>query len=286
MTFVFSLRQFVLRSFLLQLLLFCTSCRSVRVSVPAAASSDNLLPYESENLCWERVSDGIDFSVHTDSHGRLMYELVRIDLRNPGLSIFSMKSTAEWQPMTTVSAFAKRTGADAAINTSPFFMRNRFVPWSKGRPCGLVVSGGKLLVPADGRYCAIAFYRAEDGGWTARIFDRQTDVLSDGQMPDEAAGGFWTIVRGGTIIPFSDRKDDRSAAALSENGRILYLLAGKQLTYGECAAVFRSLGADSAMQFDGGSSAQLVVRGKAAAFRGMRRRVCAVIGFSAGGGAD
>lgn len=279
---IFSLRKyFVLYTFLSLLLFFCLSCRTARVSVSTVAVSvDELFPYERENLSWERISDGIDFFVHEDSHNRFMYELVRIDLRNPRLSVFSMKSLSEWQKLTTVKSFAKRTGADVAINTSPFFMRNRIIPWSKGKPCGLVISGGEVLVPADARYCAVAFYRAENGGWTAKIFKSQTEILLGGQVPDEAAGGFWMIINDGNIIPFADIKDARAAAALSENGRILYLLAGNNLTYGECAAVFQKLGADSAMQFDGGSSTQLVVRGKHTAVQKIQRRVCAIIGFS------
>lgn len=270
--------------FLFFLLFSCLSCRSVPGA--AVSSEDEFFSHETEHSCWEHISNGIDFFVYKDNRSRLMYEIVRIDLRNPCLSIFTMKSTADWQKTTTVKSFAKRTGADVAINTSPFFMKNRIVPWSKGRPCGLVISDGEMLVPADGRYCAIAFYRVPGGGWTAKIFDRQTDVLSDGLMPDEAAGGFWTILRGGSIIPFADIKDTRSAAALSADGRMLYLLAGKNLTYGECAALLKKHGADSAMQFDGGSSTQLVVRGENTVFQNIPRTVCAIIGFSVSEGAD
>ena len=105
-------------------------------------------------------------------------------------------------------------------------------------------------------------------------------MLWEERIPFEAAGGFWTILRDGNIRHFKNIKDARSAAATADDGRTLYLFAGTSLTYGECAVIFQKLGADTAMEFDGGSSVQLVIKGENVIRRSIQRSVCAVIGFS------
>ena len=255
------------------------SCRTTDVNKPCIPVPDSaLFPYDAAKIEWQPVSAGMDVFVHKDRKNSIMYEIVRIDLTNPALSVFSMKSKPEWQKSTTVKAFAKRTNADVAINTSPFYIKNYILPWSKVRPCGLVVSCGEVLVPPDARYCAIAFYK-EECGFSAQIYDSQTEVLLEERIPFEAAGGFWTIFRDGNIRQFNNIKDVRSAAATADDGRTLYLFAGTNLTYGECAVIFQKLGADTAMEFDGGSSVQLVINGKNTIRQSVQRSVCAVIGF-------
>lgn len=125
------------------------------------------------------------------------------------------------------------------------------------------------------------------GGFHAEIFDSQSELFTGRaetqngikQMPDFAHGGFWTILRNGEIKPFKEIKDVRSAAALKDSGKTLILFIGKPFTYPETARLFKKLGADSAIQFDGGSSANLVVNGKSCLKTGVKRKTASAIGF-------
>lgn len=126
-----------------------------------------------------------------------------------------------------------------------------------------------------------------NGGFHAEIFDSQSELFTGReetqngikQMPDFAHGGFWTILRNGEIKPFKEIKDVRSAAALKDSGKTLILFIGKPFTYTETARLFKKLGADSAIQFDGGSSANLVVDGKSCLKTGIKRKTTSAIGF-------
>lgn len=126
-----------------------------------------------------------------------------------------------------------------------------------------------------------------NGEFHAEIFDSQSELFTGReetqngikQMPDFAHGGFWTILRNGEIKPFKEIKDVRSAAALKDSGKTLILFIGKPFTYTETARLFKKLGADSAIQFDGGSSANLVVNGKSCLKTGIKRKTTSAIGF-------
>lgn len=126
-----------------------------------------------------------------------------------------------------------------------------------------------------------------NGGFHAEIFDSQSELFTGReethngikQMPDFAHGGFWTILRNEEIKPFKEIKDVRSAAALKDSGKTLILFIGKPFTYTETARLFKKLGADSAIQFDGGSSANLVVNGKSCLKTGIKRKTTSAIGF-------
>lgn len=255
------------------------SCQTTRKITPPI-EINKLEPYQLDEIKWQNIDIGIDLFSFKNKKHKVMYEVVRIDLTNGYLNIFNMKSKNEWQKSTTVKAFAKKNNADIAINTSPFYIKTYILPWSKSKPCGIVLSEGKVLVEPNERYCGIAFYK-NTNGWRAKIFDNQKDILTnDANDLREACGGFWTILRNGQIRQFENIKDVRSAVATANDGKVLYLFAGKNLTYMECAEIFLRLNADVAMQFDGGSSTQLVIKNKNRIPQSIQRSVCAILGFS------
>ncbi|MBD5407453.1 MAG: phosphodiester glycosidase family protein [Treponema sp.] len=241
---------------------------------------DELLPFSPEEIDWQNVGEGIDSFAFSNRTNAISYTIVRINLESPRLEIVTLKSSNRWQNSCSVKSFAKKSDALVAINTSPFHIKNYILPWSKGIAIGLVISEKKVLVEPNETYSALAFYRDENSGfWSAKIFDRQTDVFQEEKLPYEASGGFWTILRDGKIRMFGNSRDCRSAVATSDSGKTLYVFAGKNLTYGECALIFERLGCEVAMQFDGGSSSQLVVRGKNTVYQTIPRRVVAIVGF-------
>lgn len=280
-TFGNSLFQRSFIFFISFLLLFFFSCKTINSTYTVSPLTyDELLPFSPEEIDWQNVGEGIDSFAFSNRTNAISYTIVRINLESPHLEIVTLKSSNKWQNSCSVKSFAKKSDALVAINTSPFHIKNYILPWSKGIAIGLVISEKKVLVEPNETYSALAFYRDENSGfWSAKIFDRQTDVFQEEKLPCEASGGFWTILRDGKIRMFGNSRDCRSAVATSDSGKTLYVFAGKNLTYGECALIFERLGCEVAMQFDGGSSSQLVVRGKNTVYQTIPRRVVAIVGF-------
>lgn len=280
-TFGNSLFQRSFIFFISFLLLFFFSCKTTNSTYTVSPLTyDELLPFSPEEIDWQNVGEGIDSFSFSNRTNAISYTIVRINLESPHLEIVTLKSSNRWQNSCSVKSFAKKSDALVAINTSPFHIKNYILPWSKGIAIGLVISEKKVLVEPNETYSALAFYRDENSGfWSAKIFDRQTDVFQEEKLPCEASGGFWTILRDGKIRMFGNSRDCRSAVATSDSGKTLYVFAGKNLTYGECALIFERLGCEVAMQFDGGSSSQLVVRGKNTVYQTIPRRVVAIVGF-------
>ncbi|MBD5443073.1 MAG: phosphodiester glycosidase family protein [Treponema sp.] len=280
-TFGNSLFQRSFIFFISFLLLFFFSCKTTNSTYTVSPLTyDELLPFSPEEIDWQNVGEGIDSFAFSNRTNAISYTIVRINLESPHLEIVTLKSSNRWQNSCSVKSFAKKSDALVAINTSPFHIKNSILPWSKGIAIGLVISEKKVLVEPNETYSALAFYRDENSGfWSAKIFDRQTDVFQEEKLPCEASGGFWTILRDGKIRMFGNSRDCRSAVATSDSGKTLYVFAGKNLTYGECALIFERLGCEVAMQFDGGSSSQLVVCGKNTVYQTIPRRVVAIVGF-------
>ena len=114
------------------------------------------------------------------------------------------------------------------------------------------------------RYGALLFYADK----TACIIDAQTEELLLENVR-HAVGGFWTILRNGAVLPQKlHRRDSRTAVGIADNGRTLFVVAvegenkrkSQGLSFEETARLMRELGADDALQLDGGSSSSLVLQ--------------------------
>ncbi|MDE5897721.1 MAG: phosphodiester glycosidase family protein [Treponemataceae bacterium] len=246
------------------------------MEVPAPSSVD------ASGWEWIAVADGIS-RTFASMPGRASYHVVRIDLSVPGLEIYMAPESSGWQKPVSVARRARELSADAAINSVPFHAAHPLLPWSDVMPAGVVYSRGVLVAgPADS-YCAAAFFREADGGFRAEIFDSQAELALLSEEPELAVGGFWTILRGGQKASFSGRKDFRSALGTADGGRTIFLLCGKKLSFMDCADILAALGADCAMQFDGGSSCCLFAGGSVL-LRGVpSRNVAGALFFAAGG---
>ena len=79
--------------------------------------------------------------------------------------------------------------------------------------------------------------------------------------------------------------DARLGAGLTKDGKTLYVMlvqngAGKTgLSYQMCARVFKALGCSDAMEFDGGSSAELFVNGSSLTGEAITVSQAAMMGF-------
>ncbi len=231
-----------LRAFFILLVLLITSCRTTSVHISKNPQSP------------------------------ASYTIEKIDLLNPDLQLLTNAPDFKFIYPGT---FARKSGASLVINTSPFK--------KNGSPAGLIIYKGRVLVEAQKKYAALAFFK-EEKGWRAEIFDSQTDLFEkygESNLPELAMGGFWTILRDGKEYEFLDRKDFRTAVGICDGGKTLLILVGKNLSYGDCAKIFKEECAEVAMELDGGSSSQMVIKGKKL-LPGIKRRVPVVLGFKTG----
>jgi exopolysaccharide biosynthesis protein len=171
---------------------------------------------------------------------------------------------------THVSGFVRRNGLLAGINANPFDTVSE-KEGEKLKVVGLMVSDGVLVALPNPRFDALVFYA--DG--TAAIVDQGSISAGDiGSGPGgpivNAAGGFHAILLGGALTARTGQtkaRHPRSAAGLSDKGRLLYLLVidGRRpdcvgATEAETAIILSRLGAVDGINFDGGGSTALALR--------------------------
>lgn len=209
------------------------------------------------------------FQVIKSSRPRSPYTIVKVNLAEENLQIISNFSQKEGKNTFSTKTFSKKSACQLVINTTPFK--------KDGSPAGLIVENGSQISSANKKYAALAIYR-EESTYRAMIYDSQEEIDLTESSLYLAAGGFWTILRGDKIYEFIDHKDYRTTAGLSGDGKTLYLMCGKKLSYMDCAKILKEAGAESAMEFDGGRSAQMVLNGKNI-IAGPRRKVAAALGF-------
>lgn len=261
------------------------SCRTT----DSISESDKTIPVEEMfpsygTIQWIQVANGIRTFRFSNPKFGIKYQLVEINLSAPELEITLMNpkrlEKARWLKTKSVESFANETSSVVAINTTPFLAKHKKNPFSSAFPVGIQIIDGKTIIEPNEKYAAIAFFKKSEGGYDAKIFESQAQIPTQDKVPDIATGGFWTILKEGKAIEFKKIRNIRAAAALKDDGKTLFLLAGYDFTYNECAEFFKKLNAENAMQFDGGNSTNLVINGKSVLSYGIKRRIPAAIGFS------
>ena len=317
--------NFFLSSLLLSFLTF-TSCntfssvsseREDRIwgGKPAAFAS-----VEAVEPLWLEFADGVDYFHGKITSPKLEFWALRVDLSSPKIRIVVKGGMADNDTgsadlaelrlnavlSTKVTAFVRDNNLIAGVNALPFDK----ISSREGRPIqnmGIVISDGKIIAPANTRYDAVVFYR--DGGQIKAAIVSQSDIQSaalPAKFPaaniQNAAGGFYQILAGGETTERTrnvDARHPRSAAGVSPNGSRLYLLVidGRRsgsvgATEGETALLLRSLGSWDGLNFDGGGSSALALRGSDSKIRtvntpiharipGMERAVAGCVGVAA-----
>ncbi len=296
---IFQKNRFIFSGVLLIFLSFLVfSCKSIPDSefsgeIATGEESWKSVPLypPAGNIIWKEIRPGIrEFSYSVsrktpekDTHsknGKLNYRVIELDFEalsdagvEPEFFVKKPSGTKYWDTSESVKSFAKHTGSFIATNTNPFHIRQHYNPLSQGHILGICIENGKIYSEPDKNYCGIAFYKEENAAtnqslWRAQIFDRQTEILKsndDGDakaVPECACGGFWTILDKGEIREFHKIWDTRNAVATKNDGKTVLFLAGEALTFMETAEIFKALGAQKAMQFDGGNSTALYAEGK------------------------
>ncbi|MDR2618243.1 MAG: phosphodiester glycosidase family protein [Treponema sp.] len=194
---------------------------------------------------------------------KLEFRALRADLSDPELEIVVSGSALSVH----VSSFVRDTGAAAGINANPFDPvsgKER----EKRTIVGITVSDGVLVSPPDPAYDALVFYRSRRAAIVRQSEIRETEGI------ENAVGGFFIVLENGSLptrltetAGSGAPRHPRSAVGLSDEGRILYILAvdGRRpgsagATEAELGLLLRRLGASEGLNLDGGGSTALALR--------------------------
>jgi exopolysaccharide biosynthesis protein len=216
---------------------------------------------------WQSIAEGIGLFHGKISDPQLEFWALNIDLSSPNIQIVVRDGMIDDDSgdtrSTKVSTFVRENNLIAGINALPFDV----ITSREGLPIkniGLVISGGRLLSPANPNYDAVVFYKNAPPAITAQSAIKSIENI------ENAAGGFHKILADGEPAQRTQNREERhprSAAGISANGAVLYLLVidGRRAgsvgsTEKETAILLRALGSHNGINFDGGGSSTLVIR--------------------------
>ena len=237
-------------------------------TAPTTYTDTPYQPVTREEIRWRPLSPGIEAADIHNPQLPLIVHIVKIDLLNPAVSVITseaalFKNNRGRLRGETTRDFALRHNTIVAFNAAPF--KTRSLLFSVYRTIvGIHITDFRRMSMPHERYGALLFYADK----TARIIDAQTEELLLENVR-HAVGGFWTILRNGAVLPQKlHRRDSRTAVGLADNGRTLFVVAvegenkrkSHGLSFEETARLMRELGADDALQLDGGSSSSLVLQ--------------------------
>ena len=195
------------------------------------------------------------------------YFIFKIDLYSPfiEIKIFPQElPEASFFKSTRTKKTAENENLFLAINFTPFKKKN-FIS-SKVKLAGLQKNNGKVFSKGQEKYCAFAFEK-RNNNYAADFFESQTSAEIENFS--NALGGFFLILKDGKKLPFKVASHDaRIALGLDKEKRFLFILAVESsnksmgLSFQECAELLLHAGCTDAMQADGGSSSEAVLKGK------------------------
>lgn len=209
--------------------------------------------------------------IHNDPRPQVIH-IVTIDLTTPGLEVVVSPGSAgkedrETTALTT-SEFLKRNNLQLAVNANFFYPFEEKTPWNFYPHAGDSVNLLGIAM-ANGET-----YSPPEAAWPALCFDanNRAQIVADGTCPggtQQAIAGLQQLVSVGQPLP-SDPEDKaygRVVAAVNQAGDRLWLIVvdGKQPYYSEGATLAQltqtalDLGADAALNLDGGGSTTLVM---------------------------
>lgn len=209
----------------------------------------------------------------------LMVHTVTIDLTAPGIKLLvtpgNKVNKNEFAARTT-SEFVQEFNLQLAINGSFFYPFRQYPPNSYPKPSdpvivqGQVISEGKSYAPPKATssvLCISKFLRAQI---YAQIYQQRCPIGTS-----EGLAGREILLKEGKPAVLGGRGGEnlfspRTAVAIDKSGKTLWLIIvdGRQRFYSEgvslaeLTTIIQELGADSALNLDGGGSTTLVVANK------------------------
>jgi hypothetical protein len=246
------------------------SCATRPPSNPAQTPLESFATAEAVFPSWQPVAQGVGFFHGRAATPEFEFWALKIELDAPALQIVVKGGAQDAAGGTDrtlsakVSSFVNANGLTAGINAAPFDISSS----KEGQPIknvGIVVSGGKQISPPSPRYDALVFYK--DG--KAAIVNQA--AIKSIENIENAVGGFHHILVNGAPSERTltrENREPRSAAGISEDGKFLYLLVidGRRAdsaggTEKETALLLLALGSWNGLNFDGGGSSALALRG-------------------------
>ena len=167
----------------------------------------------------------------------------------------------------TTTEFLNKFGVQIAVNG------DGFLPWWSKSILDYYPHAGDPVAPLGNTASRGKFYwKSDEAGHTLYISRWNDYSFTAVENPYNAISGDSILVRGGSVIADLDNMalQPRTAFGFSSNGRFIYFVVvdGRQPLYSEgmtrreMADLMISLGAQNAMNLDGGGSSTLVVEGK------------------------
>ncbi|MDR1836299.1 MAG: phosphodiester glycosidase family protein [Treponema sp.] len=279
MSYIRKTSLILLGGFFLIISIISLSC----ATPPADPAWDSLVSFSTLAAVephWRQFAYGVNFLHGKTTIPKLEFWVLQIDLTPPDVLDSDSQTERSDKPTvrivvrsgatdengalsTRVSSFVHGNNLLAGINAVPFDV----ISSREGRPIvnmGLVISGGKLLAPANPRYDALVFYK---DGMAAIVSQQEINSIEE---IENAVGGFHQILADGRPMQRTlgrEERHPRSAAGISDGGEYLYLLVidGRRAdsigaTEEESALLLLSLGCRDGINFDGGGSSTLAMR--------------------------
>lgn len=166
----------------------------------------------------------------------------------------------------TTSQFLEEFGVQIAVNG------DGFSPWWSHSPADYYPHVGDPVAPrGDAASRGKVYWRSDEPVPTLYISSRNRLSFDAPARPYNAISGEFLLVTGGKPVDELDTTEThpRTAVGYSKNGRFLYLVVvdGRQplysegMTLAELAELMIEVGAQFAMNLDGGGSSTMVIRG-------------------------
>lgn len=240
-------------------------------------------------ICWfnrpartpvsRSLFQGIDYQRYSRDLPRpLVFHVITVDLSAPGLDFLvtpqGLDPAGKDTLADTVPGFLQKNGVQVAINGSFFFPMHVNHAFDYAPRVGEGVNVVGLSISEGDRYSAV------EEGWAALCIVSPKDITLS-ETGDCAANtvqglaGDLLFVKNGQLVPAANRGQlfPRSAIALDAEKKTMWLVVvdGRQrgysegVTLGELAEELIALGADQALNLDGGGSSALAVEAQSQA---------------------
>lgn len=255
---------------------------SASVTAEQSRQKSYFLP---KNFTWKTVCTGVERFDFSSPSVPLVYHAIKIDLNKnlqieafPDTKDFANLKSSGYLPLKTKD-FAKRCKCTVAFNGSPFIKKDKKLVYL----AGIHKKDGVIFSKPNNKYAALAFTK----DLTAAVLPVQTEESC--REYEHVFGGFYAVLINGKEQEFkTETYDSRCGAGVSRDGKTLYILVvegeradiSEGLSYPQCAKIFKAMGCYSALEFDGGGSAQLCLNGKSILSYGQLRPQANSIGFS------
>jgi len=199
----------------------------------------------------------------------MIVHVITVDMRTPGLRFLVTPADERGSDLPlrarSTSEFLEEFDVQIAING------DGFSPWWSRGPTDYYPHAGDPVRPrGDTASRGKVYWSTSDPYPTLYINSRNRMTFDAPAKPYNAISGETMLVMGGNAMPDLDDQElhPRSAVGYSRNGRYLYLVVvdGRQPCYSEgitlakLAELLASLGAQYAMNLDGGGSSTLVIQ--------------------------